>query len=84
MIIGINYVLDNGEMVENIIVYVVNEVENIIYKYLVLSIVFVGVVFVVDNLIWIVNLRGGILVVCFNQIVGEGIDLVLEIVIFLV
>jgi len=77
-ITGINYVLDNGETVENSTAYVVNEAENTIYKYLASSTAPVGVAPAADNLIWIVNPRGGISVARLNQIVGEGTDLVLE------
>lgn len=77
-ITGINYVLDNGETVENTTAYVVNEAENTIYKYLASSTAPVGVAPAADNLIWIVNPRGGISVARLNQIVGEGTDLVLE------
>lgn len=75
---GVNYVLENGEAVENTTAYVVNEAQNTIFRYLASSTAPVGIAATSDNLLWIVNEEGGISVAHLDQPFGEGVDLVLE------
>lgn len=75
---GVNYVLDNGEAIENTTAYVVNEAQNTIFRYLASSTAPVGIMPAADNLLWIVDEQGGISVAHLDQPFGEGSDLVLE------
>ncbi len=75
---GVNYVLDNGEAIENTTAYVVNEAQNTIFRYLASSNAPVGITPTADNLLWIVNEQGGISIAHLDQPFGEGADLLLE------
>ena len=75
---GVNYVLDNGEAIQNTTAYVVNERQNTIFRYLASSTAPVGIVADADNLLWIVNASGGISIARLDQPFVEGSNLVLE------
>ena len=75
---GVNYVLENGEAIENTTTYVVNETQNTIFRYLASSSAPLGIVADTDNLLWVVNGAGGISVARLDQPFLDGGDLVFK------
>jgi hypothetical protein len=75
---GIQYRTEEGQVIENRTAYVVNREYNTVFRYLASSTAPIGIAPASDNLLWVVDEKGGISRIELKQLYDDGAELVLE------